>query len=314
MPRKDMPLTFSQLMRGRNPMRTADLARASAGALAAVPLVGLAAHLIASGHATTELLMIGPVGASAVLAFAVPASPLAQPRNLIGGNLIGVLVGVSCALALHAYPALAAGVAVGASILVMGLLGCLHPPGTAIALGAVLVTAPVGPQAYLSVGWPVLLCSTLLTGAGMIFARLTGRSYPHRAPPPDVRVDVRAAEIDQALAHYGELLDIDRADLDALFRQVELQANQRLHGRILIGAIMANRAADPAAPTVRSDAPIEALMPILSSSAASEVAVVDEAGVRVGALSQTELLAVLYRAHVVEALTQQKAQRPGLSA
>ncbi|MEG8058719.1 HPP family protein [Sphingomonas sp. 22L2VL55-3] len=72
-------------------------------------------------------LLVAPIGASAVLIFAVPASPLAQPWSVVGGNIISALVGVTAARFVP-IPYLAAGVAVGGAILVMSLLRCLHPP------------------------------------------------------------------------------------------------------------------------------------------------------------------------------------------
>ena len=78
-------------------------------------------------------LLVAPLGASAVLLFAVPASPLAQPWSIIGGNTISALVGITIA---HLVPdkAIAAAMAVAAAIAVMSLLRCLHPPGGAASL------------------------------------------------------------------------------------------------------------------------------------------------------------------------------------
>src|SRR5450830_1606221 len=81
--------------------------------------------------------LIAPMGASAVLLFAVPASPLAQPWSIIGGNLVSALVGVSYAK-LVAEPALAAALAIALAIACMFALRCIHPPSGAVALTAVL--------------------------------------------------------------------------------------------------------------------------------------------------------------------------------
>lgn len=84
--------------------------RASAGALSGVALTGSLAHWL-SGSASISPYLIAPMGASAVLLFAVPASPLAQPWSIIGGNLIAATVGVTSALLLHD-PITAAAVAI----------------------------------------------------------------------------------------------------------------------------------------------------------------------------------------------------------
>ena len=90
---------------------------------------------------TTDPWFLAPMGASAVLLFAVPASPLAQPWSILGGNTVSALVGVSCALLLG-HTGLAASAAGALAIAAMFALRCLHPPG-----GAVAVTAVMGGQA-----------------------------------------------------------------------------------------------------------------------------------------------------------------------
>jgi len=315
-------------------------------------------------------LLVPPIGASAVLVFAIPASPLAQPRSVIGGNVISALVGAACAFTIP-YPIAAAAVAVAAAILIMALLGCLHPPGGALALGAALAGAAAPSASFGFAFIPVGLCSVLLVAAASLYARAAGRSYPHRTAatvnphathdtPPGQRVGFTPADVDAALAHYGELLDVSREDLDALFREVELQAHRRIHAQILCADIMsrdvitvdahqtaesalafmqkhdlrtapvidaerrvvgmARRAElqaargrlvetvlDPFVHRVRPSTPIQSLLPLLSSGAAHEAMVVDEDRVLQGVITQTDLLAVLYRAHIVEAVTAQRA-------
>ena len=359
-----MSLTLSHLLRGKNPLKPREIGRASLGAVVGIGACGVLARLCADGALSANPLLVAPVGASAVLVFAVPASPLAQPRALIGGNMLSAFVGVTCALTLG-HPLLAAAVAVGAAILVMAAFGCLHPPGGAVALGAAMAAGSAQPVDYryaILVG----LCSWLIVAAGGLYAKVTRHSYPHRvANPASVhktadgpaaqRVGYTAADLDKALAQYGDLLDVSRDDLDALFRQVEVQASQRIHAQIRCADIMSRdvisvdarqsassalaymqkhdlRTApviddegrvvgmvrraellaardspvammlDPFVHKVMPGTAIEALLPILSSGAAHEAMVVDENRVLVGIITQTDLLAVLYRAHVVEAV------------
>ena len=82
-------------------------------------------------------IIVAPIGASAVLLFAVPASPLAQPWPIVGGNTISALVGVTIAYFVQDQT-LAAGLAVAIAILVMSFTKSLHPPGGAAALTAVI--------------------------------------------------------------------------------------------------------------------------------------------------------------------------------
>ncbi|MDR6788784.1 CBS domain-containing membrane protein [Sphingomonas sp. BE138] len=177
-------------------------------------------------------IIVAPLGASAVLVFAVPASPLAQPWPVIGGNTLSALVGVA---AYHLIPqtALAAGVAVGAAILAMSLLRCLHPPG-----GAAALTAVIGSPGIHAAGWmfalaPVGVNSLALVALGICYHRMTGHGYPHRpAPAPAAAAlgGLHAADIDAALADLHETFDIAPEDLDALLTRAEAHAAARRAG------------------------------------------------------------------------------------
>ena len=82
-------------------------------------------------------LLIGSFGASAVLAFGAIRSPLAQPRNLVGGHFLSALVGVSCYFLFPGTPWLASCLAVATAIALMHVTKTLHPPGGATSLIAV---------------------------------------------------------------------------------------------------------------------------------------------------------------------------------
>jgi CBS domain-containing membrane protein len=93
-------------------------------------------HLLL-GSSTSILLLVAPMGASAVLLFAVPASPLAQPWSIVGGNLVSATVGVACATWISDLVD-AAALAIALAICAMFALRCVHPPSGAVALTAVL--------------------------------------------------------------------------------------------------------------------------------------------------------------------------------
>ncbi len=221
---------------------------ASVGALAGIALTGLVSTLLFPDAAAWPLI-VGPIGASAVLIFAVPASPLAQPWPIIGGNTISALVGVTVALLVHE-PVLAIGLAVSLAIVVMSLTRSLHPPGGATALIAVIGGPSVAAAGYSFALMPVAVNSVLLVILGLAFHGLTRRSYPHRPasaaanlhqtsdPPSATRVGFRAEDIDAALGALNETFDIDRGDLDRLLRQVELQALVRGNADLRCDAIM----------------------------------------------------------------------------
>jgi len=84
------------------------------------------------------LMIVGSFGASAVLIYGAIKSPLAQPRNLVGGHVFSALIGVASQLLFHSHLWLAAGIAVATAIVVMHATRTLHPPGGATALIAVI--------------------------------------------------------------------------------------------------------------------------------------------------------------------------------
>jgi len=191
---------------------------------------------------------VAPMGASAVLLFAVPSSPLAQPWSIIGGNLVSAAVGVACARWIPD-PGLAAAVAGALAIALMFQLRCLHPPGGAMAISAVLGGPAVQALGFGFVAVPVAINSMLLLLTALAFNNLAQRRYPHRAPeaatqhhtrdvPPSQRVGVTRADLDAVLAARGEFLDIEEDDLEAILVEAELRAYRRRFGDVLCAEIM----------------------------------------------------------------------------
>jgi CBS domain-containing membrane protein len=210
-----------------------DRAIGSVGALIGIAIAGVLCVLF---FPSATPWIVAPVGASAVLLFAVPASPLAQPWSIVGGNVASAAFGVLVA-GLMPQPALAAALAVGGAILVMSLLRCLHPPGGAAALSAVIGghTLQSGHAAHLLL--PMLVNSLILVAAGWVFHRFSGHSYPHRAAPVEGKPAVAAAsagllmdDIDAALDDLGETFDIGREDLALLLARAEIHAASRIGG------------------------------------------------------------------------------------
>ncbi len=192
-------------------------------------------------HGTGLPWLVAPLGASAVLVFGVPASPLAQPWAVVAGNTASALVGIACVHWLGAWPEVAAAVAVALAIGLMFLLRCLHPPGGAAALLMVLV----GVKDWSFAAEPVLLNSCLMVAAGMAYNSLTGRRYPHpqgatpssggtpatasgssaaTSSTPDL---FREADLDSVLARYNQVLDVPRDDLRDILNEAGLLATRR---------------------------------------------------------------------------------------
>lgn len=130
--------------------------------------------------ADTDLtLVIGSLGASAVLVYGAARSPLAQPRNLIGGHVLSALVGVTCWQWLGFEPWLAMAVAVATAIALMHLTRTLHPPGGATALIAVIGSEQVHAMGYLFVVVPALIGPLVLLLVALVVNNIpASRRYP----------------------------------------------------------------------------------------------------------------------------------------
>ncbi|WP_345458439.1 HPP family protein [Nocardioides marinquilinus] len=218
----------------------AELARGGLGALVGILVCGGVARLVPGGP---ELLpyLVAPMGASAVLLFAVPTSPLAQPWPVVGGNLVSTAIGLA-AHELLGDPLVAAGVGVGMAIVAMMLLRCLHPPGGACALLAATATPAIDEQGWAFVALPVAVNTLALLAVALAVHRLTGRRYPHRpAPPapvsPTDALGVQAPDVEAAMARLGRF-DVLPADVVALLRDAETHALDRRLGSLPVAAVM----------------------------------------------------------------------------
>lgn len=222
--------------------------RACAGALFGLVLTGLCSYFIL-GKDIHAAWLIAPMGASSVLLFAVPASPLAQPWSIMGGNIIAAIIGVTCAKMIDE-PILAAGVAAALAIGAMFAARCIHPPSGAVALTAVLGGPAVHAMGYNFVLVPVALNSLLLLLTALFYNNATGRPYPHRPLPdhsnkhntkdlaPTERIGIAPQDLDAVLTRYNQVLDISRDDLEAIMLQTEMQAYRRRLGETICSAIM----------------------------------------------------------------------------
>lgn len=205
----------------------------SVGAGLGLMISGWISHFVLG---EVNLWFIAPMGASAVLLFGVPNSPLAQPWSIVGGNMSAAAVGVSTSL-LIADPGLVCGVAAALAIGLMFKLRCLHPPGGAVALTAILGGPGIHQLGYSFVLYPVLLNSVLLALLAIIFNNLAGRRYPHplasaEAKPANLPIDavsITRADLHEALMQ-GELFDIDEDDLQEILLRAEQLAHQRQNG------------------------------------------------------------------------------------
>jgi CBS domain-containing membrane protein len=211
-----------------------DRALACVGASLGVGLAGLVAGLL-HGHGEALPWLTVSMGASAVLLFVVPSSPMAQPWPIVGGNSLSALVGFATGQALG-HGAIACGVAVGLAIAVMSITRSLHPPGGGAALTGVIGGSLVQESGWLFPVAPVALDAVILVAIGWAFHRLSGHAYPHRLVPTVPRTlplgepGVRDEDLDAVLASMGEAFDVDREDLRRLLSEFELRNFSRVDG------------------------------------------------------------------------------------
>lgn len=198
---------------------------ASLGGMIGITLISVVSYQVtgASGAA----LIVPSMGAAAVLVFAVPHGKLSQPWPLMGGNLVSAVVGVSC-YKLVPDPFLASGLAVGLAIGSMHLLSCVHPPGGATALAAVIGGPAINDLGYAYVFVPVLLNVLIIFVTAMVFnGFFAWRRYPAAsmmrftetqlaAEPEAGVVDKRA--IEQAIADMDLVMDVTTEDLQRVIK------------------------------------------------------------------------------------------------
>lgn len=185
---------------------------------------------------TGAAIIVASMGASAVLLFAVPHGKLSQPWSLVGGHLISATIGVTCAKLIGDEP-VAAAAAVGLAIGAMHYARCIHPPGGASALAAVVGGAEVHQLGYAFVVTPVMLnVAVILTVAVLVNAVFPWRLYPiglsrlrRQAPAQEERVAKAALNVDDiryAVEKMDLIVDVTDDDLSRIYSIAQDHAKQ----------------------------------------------------------------------------------------
>jgi CBS domain-containing membrane protein len=195
-------------------------------------------------------IIVASMGASAVILFIIPNSPLAQPWPLVGGQLVSALAGMFCAQIIPD-TVLASACAVAGSVLVMLLLRCLHPPGAATALTPVMAGDPITSLGYGFVLMPVGLNVVIMLILAIAFNRwLLGYNYPVYSQHPTSKkirqgpvveqqlTGFLEQDMEQALENMNAFMDVTAADLSKLFTDVQMQRFKRSQGNITCKDIM----------------------------------------------------------------------------
>jgi len=172
------------------------------------------------------VFIVPSMGASAVLLFAAPHVPFSQPWNVFGGHIISAIVGVACWQWIPDYT-VAASASVGLAIGVMYLTRCIHPPGGATALAAVIGSEKLHHLDYAYVVAPILLNTvTILIIAVAFNALFNWRRYPAHLPfikqaepaSPDVYAPINHEDFVYALSHIDTYVDITEEDVLEIYK------------------------------------------------------------------------------------------------
>lgn len=178
-------------------------------------LLGIALSIWAlEGLPIPGFWLLAPMGASGVILFGMPNSPVAQPWPLVGGYLSALVAGFLAA-ALIPVPALAAGTAVALCLWLMARFNCIHPPGGALALLIVLDQRTFVSSGLHTLELVAANVGLLILAATLLNNLIPGRRYPHRAAPA---ASSGHATRDLPTLNRG---DLDREDLMSAMRQMD---------------------------------------------------------------------------------------------
>ncbi len=228
---------------------------AALGGLLGIGIVWYASHVMLGAQFVP--LIVPSLGATAVLVFAIPHSPLTQPWAVIGGHVVSALIGVACYRWIG-NPGLAGPCAVGLALLAMHLLRCIHPPGGATALTAVLGGTAVHALGFRYAVTPVALNCVLIVLFGCIYNyAFPWRRYPlalMQASQPLKQSsglgfpDINRAHVEEAMDRQRVVLDISPDELIEIFRATLSIAGQNAQNPapvIRLGGIYGNNQAGP---------------------------------------------------------------------
>lgn len=262
--------------------------------------LGVFLAMLISGHYLgfhDALLIGGAMGASAVLLFAVPHSPLAQPWAFVGGHLVSTL----CAIAVYkTVPNLyaAGGLAVAGSILLMAYLRCIHPPGGGTALAIIIGSPATHALGFQYAITPISYNLVMMLAIALLFNNLaTRRWYPlalHQLwspPPKEFAVEEVAGrtlaheDLAAALKEMDAVIDVSEEDLEKIYALASVHAHmRRIHG-VSAGDVMRRDVI-----TVTPDADLLGVWELMQQHQINGVPVVDAANRGLGMLTISDFL------------------------
>jgi CBS domain-containing membrane protein len=246
-----------------------------------------------SGVSAAYPILVASMGASAVILFIMPGSPLAQPWPLVGGHLISAVIGITCAQ-LFADTIFASACASGGSVLAMLLLRCLHPPAAATALTPIIAGDSVNFMNYSFVLMPVGINVAIMLVMAIAINRWVLRyEYPtvpqladnkkHKYSTiiqPSQRIGISEQDLEQALENMDMFMDVSTGDLSRLLTVAQMQSFKRYRGNITCADIMVRNIL-----TVEYGTEVEEAWQIMQSEKLKAMPVIDRASRVIGIIT-----------------------------
>lgn len=274
-----------------------ELLRACFGAGLGLAVAGILVSL-ADRVVPHTLHLFAPLGATAVLIFALPSSPLAQPWNCVVGNTVSALYAL---LLVWALPSLSqtslTALAVSGAIALMLLLRALHPPGGAVALLTVLASIHMQPQ-----DWHLLIATALLSSVlvlvGVLYHKACDRPYMQspqqvdKTQRPPTSLSLSEKDLQQLLQRFGQSYNLSPEDLGALLTAAEEEAIKRRLSSIRCGSVMSSTLL-----TIQAQTPLEEVANLFHRHLIKSLPVVDEEGEMVGRVLRADLFDWLWQGH-----------------
>ncbi len=247
----------------------------------AIFFIALVTHIFALGPGYP--MIVASMGASSVILFFIPNSPLAQPWPFAGGQILSAIVGMSCALYIDEV-ASAAATAVGGSVLIMLLFRCLHPPGAATSLAPIMAGPSLTGIGYEFVLQPVALNVIAMLILSIFINRwvfkldyptpLKPRQSPSASDSGQQNVHasptVLSGDIEQALSELDIFIDMSSQNLSDILNKIEMNAFKRIKKDIYCRDIMVTNL-----DTVEFDTHIEDAWKIMYQKKLKAIPVVD---------------------------------------
>ena len=243
----------------------------------------------------STIVLLASMGASSVLLFGLPNSPLARPWSFAAGHLISATVGLSCS---HLFSdlALMAAVTIGCVLFVMYLFECMHPPGGATALVPVIASADTV-LGYDFLLYPVALNVFVMLAVALLLQKFwlkQGMQKPsqqydpihlHHDKSPLNRLGLQTEDLLSALNSFDTVIDISEQDLERLYHQAQLHAYQRKSGEIRCSDIMSRDLI-----TVKPDTAVATAWQLLRKHKISMLPVVNDEQHLLGVIATVDFL------------------------